>query len=319
LSSRERASETDKSLRGQRVLPAGHFDPERLRVIDADVRLRAQHLKGVSTVPLENFDVVMRLHDAVLQLDSLKVAAAGGTVVGQATLDARQGSTLHSKMHVEMRSLHLDQLVPKNSPLAKGAGRIDVYATLSGSGNSIADAAAKADGRIAASTYEGRISNLADAASSLAVGRVLALLVTGDRDIKLNCGAAVFDVEHGHGNSSLFVLDTAKTQVLGSGQFDLAQERFTLHVEPKPKTKGLLSLRTPVDLKGSFSHAELSLEKKPLVARAGVALALGAIAPPAALLALIETGPGEDTPCAEVLREAAGARAQTKAATADAR
>jgi uncharacterized protein involved in outer membrane biogenesis len=317
LTNREQARRTDQRLRGERVLPAGRFDPERLRVIDADVRLRAQRVKGVATVPLQDFDAVVRLRDAVLQLESLKVGAASGTLMAHATLDARAGGTLHSKVHAEMRRLHLDQLVPDKSSLAKGAGLVNGFATLSGSGNSIADAAAKADGRIAATMYEGRISNLLDAASGLAIGRVLALLVTGDREIKLNCGATVFDVQQGQGRSSLFVLDTEQTQVLGSGQFDLAQEHFTLHVEPKPKVKGLLSLRTPVDLKGSFSHAEVSLEKKPLVARAGAALALAAVAPPAALLALIETGPGEDTPCAQVLRDAAGAKAQNKPATAD--
>ena len=77
-----------------------------------------------------------------------------------------------------------------------------------------------------------------------------------------------------------------------------------LHVEPKPKRKGLLLLRTPVDLRGSFSHIELSLEKDPLIARAGAALALAAVNPLAALLPLIETGPGEDTPCRSVLQAA---------------
>ena len=77
-----------------------------------------------------------------------------------------------------------------------------------------------------------------------------------------------------------------------------------LHVEPKPKRKGLLSLRTPVDLRGSFSHIELSLEKEPLIARAGAAPALTAVNPLAALLPLIETGPGEDTPCRSVLQAA---------------
>jgi len=317
LSNREQARKTDQRTRGERVLPAGRFDPERLRLIDAEVRLQAQRVKGVATVPLENFDAVVRLQDAVLKVEPLKVGAAGGTLVGRATIDARKGSTLHAEVQAEMRRLHLDQLVLENSKLAKGAGLVNVSAKLSGSGNSIADAAAKADGRVAAAMFEGRISNLMDATAGLAIGRMLALLATGDKEIKLNCGATVFEVHDGQGQSSLFVLDTAQTQVLGSGQFNLDQERFALHVEPKPKVKGILSLRTPVNLKGNFSHAEVSLEKGPLVARAGAALALGAVAPPAALLALIETGPGEDTPCATVLREAGNGQAKNNGAPAD--
>jgi uncharacterized protein involved in outer membrane biogenesis len=312
LSTREKAKQTDRSTRGERILPAGKFEPERLRVIDADFRLQAQRVKGIATVPLENFDAVVRLQDAVLKLDSLKLGAAGGTLVGHATLDARRGDVLRSQVQAEVRRLHIDQLIPKKSKLAKGAGVVNMSAELSGSGNSIADAAAKAEGRLAAVMFQGQISNLLDAASGLALGRVLALLAKGDREINLNCGAAVFDVKDGKGQSSLFVLDTEQTQVLGSGQFDFGQETIGLHVEPKPKAPGVLSLRTPLNVKGTFNHVDVSLEKTPLVARAGAALALALVAPPAALLALIETGPGEDTPCSSVLREAIDPKGKNK-------
>ena len=318
LATREQAARTDPPKRGERVLPAGHFDPERLRLIDAEVRLQGQRVKGVATVPLENFVATLRLQDAVLELNPLELDAAGGKFVARARLDARKGDTLLSRVETRVQHLHIDQLVPKKASIAKGAGLMNLSATLTGSGNSIADAAAHADGRIAATLFEGQVSSLLDAASGLAIGRVLALLATGDREIKLNCGATVFDVQDGQGHSSLFVLDTAKTQVLGSGQFDLAHERFALHVAPKPKNPGFLSLRTPVDLNGTFSHAEVSLEKKPLLARAGAAIALAAVAPPAALFALVETGPGEDTPCASVL-QTAGDKSRNKPAVGDAR
>ena len=250
----------------------------------------------------------MQLRDAVLKLDALKLGVAGGTVVAHATLDARRGDELHSEVQADVRRIRLEQLVPENSTLAKGTGLVSMSATLTGTGNSIADAAGKADGRIAAAITDGRVSNLADAASGLAMGRVLAILATGDKEIPLNCGGVVFDVEKGQGHSSLFVIDTSKTQVLGSGQFDLAQEHFGLHLEPKPKKKGILSLRTPLDLQGTFSHVDISLDKKPLVARAGAALALAAVNPLAALIPLIETGPGQNTPCGDVLREVVGSK-----------
>ena len=319
LSTREQAAQTDAQKRGERVLPAGRFDPARLRLIDADFRLRAHRVKGLGSVPLADFDGVLRLRDAVLHLDPLKVGVAGGTFAGHATLDAREDGTLHSKVQADLRRVRRDLLIPAKSSLAKGSGLVDMSAELTGTGDSIADAAAKADGHIAATMYEGSISNLLDAASGLAIGRVLAVLATGDKEINLNCGAAAFDVHQGQGKSQLFVLDTQQTQVLGSGEFDLANETFNFHVEPKPKKKGLLSLRTPIDLKGTFSHADVSLEKKPLLERAGAALALGLVAPPAALLALIEPGTGKDTPCDQVLREADSAKSKVSASATDVR
>ena len=85
--------------------------------------------------------------------------------------------------------------MPDSKTIAKGAGRVGATLRLKGTGNSIADAAAKADGRIAATVVNGRISNLLDAASGLNGGKVLTLLAGGDKDIVINCGGVAFDVD----------------------------------------------------------------------------------------------------------------------------
>jgi uncharacterized protein involved in outer membrane biogenesis len=72
---------------------------------------------------------------------------------------------------------------------------------------------------------------------------------------------------------------TEQTQLLGTGGFDLAHETFDMEVAPKPKRKGILSLRTPIWVYGSFKNTEFSLDKGPLLTRAGGAIALAIIAP----------------------------------------
>ncbi|HEY2255391.1 MAG TPA: AsmA family protein, partial [Variovorax sp.] len=91
--------------------------------------------------------------------------------------------------------------------------------------------------------------------------------------------------------------------------------RFDMTVAPKPKDVGLLSLRTPVRVYGSFKRPDYQIEKGPLLARAGGALALAAAAPFAALVPLVETGPGQPTDCAAV-REQVGSAATRAAAPA---
>jgi AsmA family protein len=76
---------------------------------------------------------------------------------------------------------------------------------------------------------------------------------------------------------------------------------------------GILSLRTPVQVYGSFKKADFKLEKGPLLARAGGALALAAIAPLAALIPLIETGPGQSTDCLALNRKLGAAENKTLA------
>lgn len=156
----------------------------------------------------------------------------------------------------------------------------------------------------------GRVSNLLDAASALNFGKVLPLLLGGDRDIVIRCGGAVFDVKNGRGQSTLFVVDTEQTQVLGDGWFDLEHERFDLTVAPRPKEASVLSLRTPVRVYGTFSNPNFELKKGPLAARAGAAAALAVASPLAALIPLIETGPGQETDCGAVRKEVGGATRQ---------
>lgn len=294
-------------------MPAGTFDGSRLQKIDAEVDLVATKLEVPQALPLESLKASLRLHDSLLKVDPLDFGFAGGTIASRVALDARQ-PTLKSDVQVDLQRIRVDKLVPDSPVVAKGAGRVGATLHLAGTGNSIADAAAKANGRISATIVNGKISNLLDAASGLNGGKVITLLAGGDKDIIVRCGGVVFDVKEGRGKSTLFLIDTEQTQVLGSGSFDLENERFDLTVAPKPKEFGLLSLRTPVRLYGTFKQPDFQIVKGPLLARAGAALALAAATPVAALVPLIETGPGEDSNCATVDRNVKGAveQASTK-------
>ncbi len=163
-----------------------------------------------------------------------------------------------------------------------------------------------------AAIANGRISNLLDAIAGLNGGKVISLLVGGDKEIAVNCGGVAFSVKDGIGQSRLFVIDTEQTRIDGTGSFNLKEERFDITVVPKPKKPGILSLRTPVRLHGSFRHPDFELDKGKLMLRAGGAVALALVNPLAALLPLIETGPGTDTNCARLLAPVQGATQQAK-------
>ena len=291
-----------KAVDPEHVLPAGSFEGSRLQKIDAEVDLVAAKLTAPHALPLESLRASLQLHDAVLKLTPLEFGFAGGTIVSQVKLDARQPE-IKSEVQASFNQIRVDRLIPSSSSIAKGAGLIGANVRLGGAGNSIADAAGKSNGHISVAIANGSVSNLLDAASGLNGGKVLGLLAGGDKAIKVNCGALAFDIKNGKGTSSVFVVDTEQTQILGSGSFDLKEERFELTVTPKPKQMGIFSLRTPVQVYGSFKHADYKLEKGPLLARAAGAIALAAVAPLAALIPLIETGPGHSTNWAALHRK----------------
>lgn len=297
---------------GEKVLPAGSFEGSRLNAIDAEAKLDAKHLKAPTSLPFESLHAVLKLQDAVLKLTPLEFGFAKGVITSHIVLDARQ-PLLRSEANVDFRHIHIQELVPKDSDVAKGTGNISAKINLKGVGNSIANIAAKSNGSIAAVLSKGRISNLLDAASGLNGGKILRLLASGDKEIAINCGAVSFDVTNGQGKSTAFLIDTDQTQILGDGTFDLDKERFDVVISPKPKEMGILSLRTPVRVFGNFKHADFKLEKGPLLARVGGFLALSAVAPVAALVATIETGQGKDTNCSALIANVNNPRVPKKA------
>ena len=234
---RPTAKAKEEAIDPNHILPAGTFDGSRFQKIDAEVSLVALKLVVPKALPLESLRASLSLHDAILKLTQLDFGFAGGTIAAQAVLDARQ-PTIKSDLQIKLRQVRLDRLVPDSRTIAQGVGHVGGTLQLKGTGNSIADAAAKANGRIAATIANGRISNLVDAASGLHGGKVLQLLVGGDRLITVNCGGMVFDVKSGRGTSTLFVVDTEQTQILGTGDFDLEQERFDITLAPQAEERG---------------------------------------------------------------------------------
>ena len=314
---KERQTGGDKILptgttaaKGDGILPSGKFDGGRLKAIDAEIDYAAADLKAPSGLPVENMKFSFRLNDAVAKLTPLEFGFAGGRIISDVVIDARDEKTLRTTLNVDFRNIRIAKLFPDKPDLAKGVGVIGAQVRLQGSGNSIADAAGAANGSVTAAVANGRISNIVDAAAGLNGGKLLALFVGGDKDIQLNCGGMYFDVKDGIGQSQLFVIDTAQTRVDGRGSFSLKDEQFAFTVEPKPKKPGILSLRTPVYLHGSFRNPDFSLDKSRIFLRVGSAVALALVNPLAAILPLIETGPGTNTDCARVLAPVQGAQQQ---------
>ena len=279
-----------------RVLPQRPYELERMRRMDADVTLRATRVRA-DPLPLESLDGRLLLDNGVAKLDPLTLGVAGGIVESRITLDA-SGAPIVSTMDITLRGLQLPKLFP-DAELTKGsAGKIGGHVRLEGRGNSVAKMLAASDGEVALVMGRGRISNLLLELAGLDVAEALKFLLGKDRIIPLRCAHADFGVKDGIVTSRQFVFDTTDTILYGEGSVSLRDETLDLTLKPRPKDRSLVSLRSPLAVDGSFKDPDIHPKAGPLALRGLAAAALYSIAPPAALLALIETGPGEDSNCA---------------------
>ncbi|QQQ00202.1 AsmA family protein [Lysobacter enzymogenes] len=279
-----------------RLLPDTPYHLEKLRSMDADVKLKAARIEAPGW-PLDDMQAHLLLENGVLKLDPLNFGVAGGDIRSTITMDAR-AATLRTRGDIQARRLDLAKLMPGVKLGQDAIGKVGGRIALAGSGNSIAKMLGGSDGSVAVGMGQGQISNLLMEFTGIDVAEILKFKLTGDHKIPIRCGFGDFAVKDGVMTAKSLAFDTSDTVLVGSGTIDLNQEKLDLTIRPRPKDRSLLALRTPLLVTGSFKNPNARPDYKRLGLRGAAALALGAIAPPAALLATLELGPGKDTGCA---------------------
>lgn len=278
-----------------RVLPDKPYDLGKLRSMDADVRLKAHRINAPS-LPLDDMDAHLKLNDGILELVPLNFGVAGGDIRSNFRMDAREAS-IRTRAQVSARRLNLSKLFPDVKLTQDAVGLIGGDIAITGTGNSIAAMLGSADGDIALGMGHGQISNLLMELAGIDIAEALKFLVTKDRKVPIRCAFGDFAVKDGLMQSRALAFDTEDTIIVGQGNISLKNETLDLELRPRPKDRSILALRSPLVVGGTFKDPSFHPDFKRLGLRGAVALALGSIAPPAALLATLELGPGKDSSC----------------------
>lgn len=278
-----------------KVLPATPYNLAKLRAMDADVRLRAQRI-DTPDMPIDDMDAHLFLDSGLARLEPLNFGVAGGDIRSQVRMDARTDA-ITTRVKASVRRVELAQLFPDVELTRDAAGRLAGSFNLVGSGNSVAAMLATADGDVAVGMGRGEISNLLLELAGIDIYEALKFLLGKDRKVQVRCAFADFGVDKGVMQARALAFDTTDTIIIGEGQVDLGEETLDLELRPRPKDRSILSLRSPLHIGGSFADPSFRPDFARLGLRGAIALALGSIAPPAALLATLELGPGEDSGC----------------------
>jgi len=294
-SSTEQKAQRAQQVASARVLPDTPFHLEKIRRMDADVKLRAQHIE-TRRLPVDAMTAHLFVDDGVLRLDPLDFSAAAGEVRSTIRMDAR-GKVIASSAKVRAEGLSLPKMFPGWEITEDSTGRIGGNLALTGNGNSIARMLATSNGEVNARMGQGKISNLLMEKAGIDIQEIIKFLITKDRTIPVRCAFGEFDVKQGVMNSRALAFDTTDTVILGDGSISLRDETLDLRLKPLPKDHSFLALRAPLMMTGSFKDPEIHPDVKKVTLRAVAAALLATITPPAALIATYETGPGKDVSC----------------------
>ena len=285
------------------VLPDLPFKTERWDSIDAEVTLHARTFRHAKALPLDNLATHLSLRDSVLTLDPLDFGLADGHLKAMISLDGRR-DPIQAHARIKARKIQISKLFPTIKLNRNSIGQINGVLELKGQGDSVRSMLATADGKVGLVVARGEVSQLMLEKAGIHLWEILRLNVTGDKLVKLRCGVADFDVKQGVMQANALVFDTEVTTLFGTGSIDLGQEKLDLTLRQKTKNTSPLALRSPIHIRGSFARPEVNVDKAKMTARALGAIALGMLNPVLALIPLIDTGPGSDSDCAQLVRDA---------------
>ena len=309
-----------------RVLPSRPFDLAALRVMDArvDVHIDEVDLNTRWLEPVRPLKAQLRLGAGVLSLADLDARTGQGKLVGSLHLDGREAQALWladlrwSSLRLE-RWLRAPRTAPTASAPPSGAargpatwatGRLDGSASLRGRGTSTAGILATLEGNLRTQLHEGSLSHLVVEAAGLDLAQALGVMIRGDRLLPVTCGLADLAVSGGVMRPRVMVLDTADSAIWVDGSLSLASERIDLRAVVTPRDFSPLTLRTPLQLGGSFAAPTVSIDKGKLAGTLATSLLLALLNPLAAVIPLLD--PGNDAaatqgaaPCHDIVDRAA--------------
>ena len=331
-----------------RVLPQRRFDLPSLKAMNADVQVDIDQLDFGTTAmaPLKSLKTRVRLAGGVLKLEDLKASVSGGSIAGSTQLDANASpAAWAAKLDFKaidmagwLRGLSTSDATTR-APPAKGNATlkkernqarqggdqaVQSYLTgllfgsvhVRGAGRSTSEILASLDGPVQVTLRDGTLSHLATEAMGLDVAESLGVLIRGDQPLPLRCARFDMVARNGVVVPTLAVIDSVDSTIRITGQVSLRDESLALRVVTRSHDWSPLSLRTPVTVSGTLGDPQVGIEAKGLIGRVLGAVALGAVAgPAAALLPLIERGSTSAVdPCTVAAAPAAPEKSDTKPA-----
>ncbi|MFL6717137.1 MAG: AsmA-like C-terminal region-containing protein, partial [Burkholderiaceae bacterium] len=280
------------------VLPDEAFEFPTFLGFDADVRYDAASVDS-DKLPLDSLRLTFKVKNGRLRLSPLLVGAGGGVVrMDLRLVDQPSERPVHGHVTLDISRVSAAKLLRPFDIAQGSAGLISGHGQFTTRGESVAAMMASMDGQASLAMNAGRLNAFLVELAGLDGGEALLLGFGNRQTVDVNCAYIGSTVRRGKLEFDNAMIDTTDTRFTMKGAVDLARERFDLRILAHPKDASLFAARAPLLLEGTFRNPDFHPLWAGLLARGAAALALGAITPPAALLAFVEPGPGEAAaPC----------------------
>ena len=293
----------DRPQPAGKVLPADRFETDKWQMMDADVRFKGRRIEHGGTLPISDLATHVILEDGDLRLQPVRFGLANGSIAGSVHLQGDK-KPLQGEANLQARRLKLKALMPNVEMMQKTLGEMNGDVQLRGSGNSVAALLGNSNGNLKLLMNDGLISRNLMEILGLNVGNYLIGQIFGDEEVRVNCAAANIDVTNGVARPQIFAFDTENALINVTGTASFASEQLDLTIDPESKGFRVITLRSPLYVRGTFKSPQAGVKAGPLIVRGAVAAALATlVTPAAALLALVSPAEGDSNQCRTILSQ----------------
>ncbi|HBB6757442.1 TPA: AsmA family protein [Citrobacter amalonaticus] len=294
----------EKSVQpADKVLPYDRFETDKWNVMDADVRFKGRRIEHGSSLPVSDLSTHILLQNADLRLQPLKFGLAGGSINANIHLEGDK-KPMQGRADIQARRLKLKELMPDVELMQKTLGEMSGDAEFRGTGNYVAALLGNSNGNLKLLMNDGLISRNLMEIVGLNVGNFIVGQIFGDDEVRVNCAAANLDIVNGVARPQIFAFDTENALINVTGTASFASEQLDLTIDPESKGIRIITLRSPLYVRGTFKNPQAGVKAGPLIARGAVAAALATlVTPAAALLALISPSEGDANQCRTILSQ----------------
>jgi len=226
--------------------------------MDADVKLRANAIQA-KNVPIKEVIIDLKLKDSVLVLDPLILTLPQGKLVSIVKINARQ-KVAQNQLDLRLTDVQLNQFKGKQ-PEAPLEGVLQARMQITGTGNSVHDMAATANGQLNAVLPSGEIRKAFAELTGINVANGLGLLLAKDHSRStVRCGIATMSIQDGNAELTQLVFDTETVVIKGDGHVALGPETLDLDIAGHPKKLRVGRLRTPVTVNGTIRKPAVGID-----------------------------------------------------------
>ncbi len=298
------AAATTQHAKGDypRILPDAPLRTDALKLFDANINYRVAVIRQ-PFIPISNIVLGLDLDHSLLQLSPLNFDMAGGHVASDISIDARVPSVI-TDYDIRMSPTPMGKLLARFGVAEAGTtGTIKARIKMRGTGNTVRQSLATANGRIAvilpAGTFWTKYVQLSEFDIGVFVQRMFQKKLK--EPVQINCGLIGFTVRDGVAAADPVLIDTSANVMTAKGGFSFKDESLALAFRADGKKKSLFSAQSPVGINGHFAAPGIQIVTPQLLTRAGISLGLGLLFPPAALAAFVDPGDAKAAKCGPVL------------------